>query len=322
MRCANKTAFRLGMSVYFILILTTGALGIRRHRSAHRLAPKPNIDDLLQRLDNTLQEQRKRLERGLPTIAYRTHHQLEDDEGPTIIQDHWEAEMTHAEEYMSDVEPWTRTSPTPQPTLTQKDLKMVQLASENVRWVKDNGKCEVPLQRCVKVTSQHGGARYKYWPRCALLHRCGDDAGCCIAPGHSCSVESAENVDLFFYVYTDSGDGRAGVQKMTFSNHTRCACKPSEVSNFELEPPAPVICNCPKHFTSTPVGGRCTCICTEGNPRCKRYKKGKRFFSSSETECISNGECTTPTCEYGPFLLKKHRCPRRRERERYTVSRR
>lgn len=71
MRCANKTAFRLGMSVYFILILTTGALGIRRHRSAHRLAPKPNIDDLLQRLDNTLQEQRKRLERGLPTIAYR-----------------------------------------------------------------------------------------------------------------------------------------------------------------------------------------------------------------------------------------------------------
>ncbi|XP_063588139.1 uncharacterized protein LOC134765415 [Penaeus indicus] len=109
---------------------------------------------------------------------------------------------------------------------------------------------------------------------------------------------------------------------MTFSNHTRCMCKPSEVDAFEVEPAASVICNCPRHFTSTPVGGRCTCICTEGNPRCKRYKKGKRFFSSSETECISNGECTTPTCEYGPFLLKKHRCPRRRERERYTISRR
>lgn len=77
MRCSNKTAFRTGLAVFLVLILTSGALGIRRHRSAHRLASKASLDDLLQRLDDTIQEQTTRLERGLPTVHYRVSVKVE-----------------------------------------------------------------------------------------------------------------------------------------------------------------------------------------------------------------------------------------------------
>ncbi|KAK7067593.1 hypothetical protein SK128_002607 [Halocaridina rubra] len=190
-------------------------------------------------------------------------------------------------------------------------LQEIRLASDNARWVSDNGKCEVPLRRCVPVASQTSDPTRKYWPRCALLHQCGDDAGCCNALDHTCAMAESENVDLYFYVYEPT---RVGVQKMTFSNHTKCSCQPKSVET-------PSRCSCPKHFMAVSSNGQYACDCADGKSTCRKYKRGKRYFSGQDIECISSGICCEPVCEYGPFLLAKRRCTKRRERERYVTKR-
>ncbi|KAG7175444.1 putative PDGF/VEGF domain-containing protein 5 [Homarus americanus] len=224
-------------------------------------------------------------------------------EGPTIVQDgSWEEEeMTMAEDTKDYVNaaPWT--------------LQMIKLASENARWVKSSGKCEVPLRLCVTVNSEDLGPSAKYWPRCALLHRCSDVTGCCNSPEMTCAAAESENVQLYFYVFVS----RAGVQMMTFANNTRCSCQPRSITT---NLPASG-CKCPRHYTAELRNGQCMCECGKGKSKCRRLYKGRRYFSSSDISCVSRGECSTPTCEFGPFLLKLKRCTKRRERESYTIAR-
>ncbi|XP_066940752.1 uncharacterized protein [Macrobrachium rosenbergii] len=302
-------------------------MGVERHHQhhphdgRHLKRGRSSLDDLLSRLDNSIQEHTTRLQRGLPTIHYRTDDPIEIEEGPTVIQDIWQDE-THLEDADDDTSdyvnaaPWTR-GPAHNSALKGHDLQKFRLASDNVRWVIDNGKCEVPLRRCVPLSNLGSGR--KFFPRCALLHRCGDDAGCCNSLEHTCAVEEYENVDLYFYVYEDA---RAGVQMMTFVNHTKCSCQPKQVvAEPAGRPETPVACKCPKNFTAVVApSGQCTCDCAEGKSPCRKYKKGKRYFSGTDIKCISSGECAEPTCEYGPFILRKRRCTKRRERERYTTT--
>ncbi|XP_068236337.1 uncharacterized protein [Palaemon carinicauda] len=316
-------------SVFWALVLTTclaPAMGVERHHhhhdGRHLKRGRSSLDDLLSRLDNSIQEHTTRLQRGLPTIHYRTDEPLEVEEEPTVIQEIWQDE-THLEDADDDTSdyvnaaPWTRGPSHGSTPVDGSNLQTYRLASDYVRWVMNNGKCEVPLRRCVPLSNLVPGR--KFIPRCALLHRCGQDAGCCNSLEHSCEMAESENVDLHFMIHEAD---RVGVQTLTFVNHTRCSCQPKRVAKERtgvIETPTP--CKCPKNFeTVVARSGQCMCDCAEGKSPCRKYKKGKRYFSGTDIKCISSGECTEPTCEYGPFILRKRRCTKRRERERYTTS--
>lgn len=315
-----------GLWALVFMACLDGILGVGRQNSGRHLKQgKTSLDDLLNRLDTSIQEHNARLQRGLPTIHYRTDVGPESEEGPTIVQSGWEDGTTQLESPNDDTSdyvnaaPWTR-GPVQNSALQAHDLQKIRMASDNARWVKDNAKCEVPLRRCVSVAKQYSDTNRKYWPRCAILHRCGDDAGCCNSLEHTCAMAESENVDLYFYVYEAT---RAGVQMMTFANHTKCSCQPkSAVGDPDGTNEENVnSCKCPKHFVAVTSRGQCVCDCSEGKSTCRKYRRGKRYLSGNDIRCISTGECSEPACEYGPFVLRKRRCTKRRERERYVTAR-
>ncbi|XP_053630844.2 uncharacterized protein [Cherax quadricarinatus] len=304
--------------------VVTAVLGASRHHHSGQLTTRSGLDDLLDRLDSSIQKKNKRLQRGLPTtFQYRTDRgaEEEEDENTPIMSQHgsFEEQSTHTEDINDFVNtaPWTRRQHEPRPKLAKGDLHIFKLASQYARWVTTNGKCQTPLRRCVEVTSQdQQSATLRYWPRCALLHRCGEDAGCCNSADMTCATADSEKVNLYFYVF-DSG--RAGVQVLTFNNDTRCACQPRSV----LSTPNTITqeCKCPRHFSLYLRDGQCSCDCDDGNNKCRRLKKGRRYFTNADVSCVTSGVCTEPTCEYGPFLLQQKRCSKRREREHNSTHR-
>ncbi|XP_069186098.1 uncharacterized protein [Procambarus clarkii] len=309
---------------YLVTLLATGLVDAARHSHTDTLSRSSGLNDLLDRLDSSIQEKNRRLQRGLSAFQYQLENEREmntlDDDEPTIVQQQEsQEEMTHTEDTSDYVNaaPWTRKDRLSGPVLADHDLHFIKLASENAWWVDANGRCKTPLRRCVAVVPpQHESPGIRYWPRCALLHRCGDDAGCCNSVDSTCAVAHSENVQLYFYAF---GSDRAGVQMLTFANHTRCTCKPrSAVTTIQ---PTNHECKCPRPFSPEVRAGQCTCDCDNGKSKCRRLKRGRGYFSSPEVSCVSRGECTEPTCEHGPFLLKEKRCTKRRERERYTTER-
>ncbi|CAL4133566.1 unnamed protein product, partial [Meganyctiphanes norvegica] len=109
---------------------------------------------------------------------------------------------------------------------------------------------------------------------------------------------------------------RGGVQRLTFRNDTACECKTKpKVQKPTCQNSAPS-CRCPKHFESVIRSGQCVCDCIPSSASykaCRRYKRGKKFFTQT---CLTDGKCTAPTCEYGPYLDSKNRCSRKSEREK------
>ncbi|XP_076054207.1 uncharacterized protein LOC143032883 [Oratosquilla oratoria] len=171
--------------------------------------------------------------------------------------------------------------------------------------------------------SKYPDSTRKYWPIYVLLHQCGEDSGCCFEFGHTCVANTTEEVGLHFFVYTKGIPGeRAGVMNMSFTNHTSCACKPrdsiSSSASYTLRLKQASLgfdgCKCASNFAAKRESGTCICDCLHRDKTCLRYKKGRRFFSPIDTSCIIKGECSEPTCEYGPFLASDGRCPRRREK--------
>lgn len=298
------------------IFLAMGVMGAGRNRQARQLQSSSNLYDLLDRLDTSIQENRIRLQRGLPTISHHYRTDVEAaglEEGPTIIQESWEDDATHLEDTSDYVNaaPWTRRRPVTASTLAEHDLRKIKLASDNARWVDENGKCDVPPRRCLPVKPSGVGHAARTWPRCALLHRCGEDAGCCNSRDKTCATAESHTVQLYFYVFDAS---RAGVQMMTFTNDTRCSCQSSSTTSNSNN--GSLRCQCPQFFSPLLHDGRCVCDCDAVVPKCRRYKKGRRFFSNEDINCISSGSCAQPTCEYGSYQVQKGRCTKRRERER------
>ncbi|KAK4310161.1 hypothetical protein Pmani_018249 [Petrolisthes manimaculis] len=255
-------------------------------------------------------------------VPQRTDDEEDEDEEPTIIQsmvesnNPWESEVTHTEDTIDyvNVAPWQRRRPsTTPPPLAAFDLQMIKMATENAKWVKTEGKCQVPQRRCEMVTSEQHPPGSVFWPHCALLHRCDEGTGCCLAH-KTCSPADTENVQMYFYVF---GGQRAKIEMMTFVNHTRCSCQLRTSSSGNGGGRS---CRCPQHFTPTSINGKCTCDCHTGS-RCRRYKRGRRTLSQGDVNCITTKECTEPQCEYGPFLSNHRRCTKRRERDQYTTVR-
>lgn len=78
---------------------------------------------------------------------------------------------------------------------------MIKLAAQNAQRVKSEGRCELPQQRCETIRSPHHPDDTVFLPRCALLHRCSEDTGCCLSDDNICAPSETETVELFFYTF-------------------------------------------------------------------------------------------------------------------------
>ncbi|KAL2732619.1 calponin homology domain-containing protein -like [Vespula maculifrons] len=145
-----------------------------------------------------------------------------------------------------------------------------------------------------------------------------------------CVQMSATTIDMTNVV------GTSVVEKLSFYNHTECECREKteydtneksleqrfyrhhqlspQPQNMRRAPPRKS-CRCPSEFTPkiTP-DGECQCYCYEHNQNCIKTKRGKGYFSLSDRLCIQNNECAIPICEYGEYMRREGKCPRKRDK--------
>uniref|UniRef100_A0A182TFE2 Uncharacterized protein n=1 Tax=Anopheles melas TaxID=34690 RepID=A0A182TFE2_9DIPT len=62
------------------------------------------------------------------------------------------------------------------------------------------GMCKVPKPRIVPASNDRTKL---FTPQCTILHRCEDDTGCC-GPTQTCAPKTTSEVQLYFYVSSDS----------------------------------------------------------------------------------------------------------------------
>ncbi|XP_065158542.1 uncharacterized protein [Atheta coriaria] len=211
------------------------------------------------------------------------------------------------------------------------DRKNVRAANEHFLHMKSAAKCRLPRPRVINVQEIHQLPGKAFRPHCTVLHRCGDDTGCCQGPGKKCRAKSQEVIYLPFYVYSTTFSQSQAVERLAFHNHTECACLDEEemklaqrlirpraqLSRNSLQQDKPS-CTCPEEFISSMNHrfGRCACDCPSGSDSlsgCANMKRGKEHLSLRDRKCILEERCAPPTCEYGTYAKQKGRCPRRQE---------
>ncbi|KAH6936994.1 hypothetical protein HPB50_025083 [Hyalomma asiaticum] len=117
------------------------------------------------------------------------------------------------------------------PVLSQ-ELEDVRSANEHFLRIRTTARCRVPRTRVVHVKEFYSDPSKEYLPRCTILHRCGDDAGCCDSDQYQCVPRAVQEVTLHFYtIHLQNQNGgevglRNSVTKLLFPNHTECECQP------------------------------------------------------------------------------------------------
>ncbi|KAG0419218.1 hypothetical protein HPB47_004274, partial [Ixodes persulcatus] len=84
------------------------------------------------------------------------------------------------------------------PTLSQ-ELEDVRSANEHFLRIRTTARCRVPRTRVVHVKEFYSDPSKEYLPRCTVLHRCGDDSGCCDNEQYECVPRTMQEVTLHFY---------------------------------------------------------------------------------------------------------------------------
>ncbi|XP_058984678.1 probable serine/threonine-protein kinase DDB_G0280133 [Musca domestica] len=203
-------------------------------------------------------------------------------------------------------------------------------ASAHHRRIVKEGSCRIPQPRVERIRRDSWKI---YTPHCTILHRCADDTGCCPTERQTCAPKRTKNVDLYFFVIT-LNETQGSIEKLTFVNHTECHCvdkakqrsalyEADEASSEIASNHIPYLrratilnCNCPNLFEKIlQEDGFCRCDCSSGNMGCDWLKRGMEHFSMNDRKCILEGRCKLPTCEYGTYMKKVGRCPRREERQ-------
>ncbi|XP_065357372.1 homeobox protein 13 [Calliphora vicina] len=203
------------------------------------------------------------------------------------------------------------------------------LASAHHRRIVTEGSCRLPQPRVERIRRDSWKI---YTPHCTILHRCADDAGCCPSERQTCAPKRTKNVDLYFFVIS-LNETQGSIEKLTFVNHTECHCVQRSkqrapeyassgakdlIANNQipfLRRATVLNCHCPNLFEKIlQEDGYCRCDCSSGNMGCDWLKRGMEHFSMNDRKCIIEGRCKLPTCEYGQYIKKHGRCPRREER--------
>ncbi|CAD7079418.1 unnamed protein product [Hermetia illucens] len=191
-------------------------------------------------------------------------------------------------------------------------------ANTHINKIHFEASCRWPKPKVEKIQKDPSK---KYFPHCTVLHRCGDDTGCCEDDLKTCVAMRTQAVDLYFTVHL-LGSNRPTIERHTFINHTECHCvnKSKHVTNMQSSPAllkrATILdCNCPRPFEKVlQDDGECRCDCSSGNTGCDWLKRGMEHFSMSDRKCILEGRCKHPTCEYGLYNKNHGRCPRKESR--------
>ncbi|CAK9830376.1 Vascular endothelial growth factor homolog [Anthophora retusa] len=201
--------------------------------------------------------------------------------------------------------------------------------------VSREGSCQWPRPRVIPVRDVYPSPSTTYIPHCAILHRCSDDTGCCRSEALTCVPKHSHRVELSFYT-TNVGGGNV-VEKLSFYNHTECECrerteydtsneKPSEQRFYRHHQSSPQPqnmrraqprkpCRCPSEFTPRITSeGECQCNCYESHQNCIKIRRGKGYFSLTDRLCIQNDECATPSCEFGEYMRRQGKCPRKKDK--------
>lgn len=231
------------------------------------------------------------------------------------------------------IEAYRKTRPDSRINITFRNKENeVRLAVENALRVNREHECRWPVRRLVRVKDVFPQPNKRYIPHCASLHQCADDTGCCHSDTLACVPAKTQPVSLYFYSTTLGSGAGYVVEKLTFYNHTECRCEdkldmqmPRDMAlplhTSRLQPPesrrrALGSCKCPSQFSPRRLsaGAVCLCECYGESHDCVRQRRGKDYFSQADKHCIHSGECALPGCEYGQYLRRAGRCPRKRER--------
>lgn len=71
------------------------------------------------------------------------------------------------------------------------------MANEHAMRIDSEAACRWPKPKLIIVED---GPSKHYSPHCTILHRCGDDTGCCYTTARTCKARSEQIVDLYFHV--------------------------------------------------------------------------------------------------------------------------
>lgn len=192
-----------------------------------------------------------------------------------------------------------------------------RLATSHIAKIRREGSCFTPKPKMILASNDPSK---QYTPHCTILHRCGDDVGCCL-PTQTCAASKNSTVELYFFVQTVGS--RPSIERLSFINHTECACfsrndspqgrmSPTSTSSPQMTAP---ICACPSLFQRViDDENRCICDCSSSDTQCDQFKRGLEHFSMENRRCIKNGHCNEPLCEYGHYNKAKGKCPTREEK--------
>uniref|UniRef100_A0A182K116 Platelet-derived growth factor (PDGF) family profile domain-containing protein n=1 Tax=Anopheles christyi TaxID=43041 RepID=A0A182K116_9DIPT len=202
------------------------------------------------------------------------------------------------------------------------------------RMIKD-GICKVPKPKIVPASTDRTKI---FTPQCTILHRCEEDTGCC-GPTQTCAPKFTNDVQLYFYVSSDSyvqnvGQRQQSTIALTFTNHTECHCVERSGSSSRAQNQNSLehsaegsggssgsgtggssSCTCPRHFKSViDSESQCYCDCLSNDRDCIRFKEGFESFSMETRKCIRSKKCNVPRCEYGLYNRHEGRCPKKSDR--------
>ncbi|XP_053697547.1 uncharacterized protein LOC128744510 [Sabethes cyaneus] len=212
-------------------------------------------------------------------------------------------------------------------------MDISRLASHHASKIRQEGSCSVPQPKMVPASND---PTKQYTPHCTILHRCGDDVGCCL-PTQTCASSKNTTIELYFFV--QAVGSRSSIERLSFINHTECACINRHESSVAVHPvaiaglssgtvPVPVSvaaaapnCTCPALFQRMiDNDNRCRCDCSSSHPQCDRFKHGLEHFSMENRRCIKDGRCHEPVCEYGHYNKAKGKCPTREDKLSYSYK--
>ncbi|XP_058826259.1 uncharacterized protein LOC131686117 isoform X2 [Topomyia yanbarensis] len=199
-----------------------------------------------------------------------------------------------------------------------------RLASHHATKIRREGSCSLPKPKIILASND---PTKQYTPHCTILHRCGDDVGCCL-PTQTCAASKNSTVELYFFVHAVGS--RSSIERLSFVNHTECSCiNRHETINLTSIPTTSTaspaitasVCTCPSLFHRViDNDNRCYCDCSSSDTQCDQFKRGQEHFSMENRRCIKDGRCEEPVCEYGHYNKAKGKCPTREDKLSYSYK--